>query len=79
MRYSILMPGAVIKAGAVVEYSIIAENAVICENAVVGTPPDGSEDWGVAVVAQNIKVGPSATITPGAMVTRNIKEGGGKG
>ena len=78
VRYSILMPGAVVKAGAVVEYSIIAENATICENAVVGTPP-GGDDWGVAVVAQNIKIGASATITPGAMVTRNVKEGGGKG
>ena len=78
VRYSILMPGAVVKAGAVVEYAILAENAIIGENAVVGTPP-GADDWGIAVVAQGIKVGPSATISAGAMVTRNVKEGGGKG
>ena len=79
VRYSILMPGSVVKAGAVIEYSIVAENAVIGAEATVGTAPDGSEDWGVAVVANGIKVGPKATISAGAMVTRNVKEGGGKG
>lgn len=79
VRYSILMPGAVVKAGAVVEYAIVAENAVIGETSRVGTPPDGSEDWGIAVVAGDVKIGPAATITAGAMVTRNVKEGGGKG
>ena len=78
VRYSILMPGTVVKAGAVVEYSIIAENVTIGENARIGTPPDGSEDWGVAVVANGVKVGASATVGAAAMVTRNIKEGGGK-
>ena len=79
VRYSILMPGAVVKAGAVIEYAIVAENAIVGANAKVGTPPDGSEDWGVAVVANGVKIGPSATISAGAMVTRNVKEGGGKG
>lgn len=79
VRYSILMPGAVVKAGAVVEYSILAENAIVGAGATVGTPPDGTEDWGVAVVANGIKIGPKATISAGAMVTRNVKEGGGKG
>ena len=79
VRYSILMPGAVIKAGAVIEYSIVAENAIVGADAKVGTPPDGTEDWGVAVVANGVKIGPSATISAGAMVTRNVKEGGGKG
>ena len=67
-----------VKAGAVVEYAIVAENAVIGEQACVGTPPDGSENWGVSVVASDVKVGKNACVAAGAMVTRNIKEGGGK-
>ena len=79
VRYSILMPGTVVKAGAVVEYSILAENTTVGEKAMVGTPPDGTDDWGIAVVANGVRIGPSATISAGAMVTRNVKEGGGKG
>ena len=78
VRYSILMPGTVVKAGAVVEYSIVAENSVIGERARVGTSPDGTEDWGVAVVAQNLTVGPDAVVSPKAMITRNVKGGGAK-
>ena len=78
VRYSILMPGTVVKAGAVVEYSIIAENSVIGERARVGTSPDGTDDWGVAVVAQNLTVGPDAVVSPKAMITRNVKGGGVK-
>ncbi len=73
VRYSILMPGTVVKAGAVVEYAIVAENAVIGENARVGAAPDGCEDWGIAVVAQNLTVGSGAVVAPKAMVTRNVK------
>ena len=76
VRYSILMPGAVVKAGAVVEYAILAENAVVGENAAVGTPPDGGEGWGVAVVASGVEVGPSATVPAAAMITSDVKEGG---
>ena len=75
VRYSILMPGTVVKAGAVVEYAIVAENSVICENAHVGAAADGSADWGVAVVAQNLRVGPGAVVPPKAMITRNVKGG----
>ena len=57
VRYSILMPGTVVKQGAVVEYAIVAENTVIGEDARVGASPDGSEDWGIAVVAQDLTVG----------------------
>ena len=78
VRYSILMPGTVVKAGAVVEYSIIAENSVIGERARVGSAPDGTEDWGVAVVAQNLSIGPDAVVSPKAMITRNVKGGGVK-
>ena len=75
VRYSILMPGAVVKAGAVVEYAIVAEHASIGVQATVGAPPDGSEDWGISVVASDIRVGDGAKVSPNAMVTRNVKGG----
>ncbi|MBT9684019.1 glucose-1-phosphate adenylyltransferase [Pseudoflavonifractor sp. MCC625] len=75
VAYSILMPGTVVKAGAVVEYAIIAENTVIGEQAHVGTSPDDQNDseWGIAVVAQNLKVGRGAVVPAKAMITRNVK------
>ena len=75
MAYSILMPGTVVKAGAVVEYAIIAENTVVGEQAHVGTSPDANADseWGIAVVAQNLRVGRGAVVPAKAMVTRNVK------
>ena len=76
--YSILMPGTVVKAGATVSYSIVAENAVIGEGATVGTPPSGEEDWGIAVVAQEIEVGSGAVVPANAMITRNVKGGEAK-
>ena len=48
------------------------------ENARVGASPDGSEDWGVAVIAQHLNIGPSAVVSPKAMITRNVKGGGVK-
>ena len=69
---------AVVKKGAVVEYAIVAEESVIGENARVGASPDGSEDWGVAVIAQHLNIGPSAVVSPKAMITRNVKGGGVK-
>ena len=78
VQYSILMPGTVVKKGAVVEYAIVAEESVIGENARVGASPDGSEDWGVAVIAQHLNIGPSAVVSPKAMITRNVKGGGVK-
>ena len=82
VRYSILMPGAVVKAGAKVEYSIVAENATIGAGAEVGEPPesdaDDPDDWGIAVVAEGIKVGDGAKVPAKAMVTRNVKGGAGK-
>ena len=73
VRYSILMPGAVIKAGAVVEYAIVAERAVIGAGAHVGSAPPGGDDWGIAVIAQDLKVGNGAVVPPKAMITRNVK------
>ncbi len=76
VRFSVLMPGAVVKAGAVVEYAIIAERAVIGENAHVGaTPPKHSDEKNITVVAQDLKVGDGAEVAPGSMVTKNVKGG----
>ena len=77
VSYSILMPGTVVKAGAVVEYAIIAENTVVGADARVGTPPPegGSEDWGIAVVAQGLTVGDGAVVPAKAMVTCNVEGG----
>lgn len=73
VRYSILMPGAVVKKGAVVEYAIVAERSTIGQGAHVGADKSGSEDRGIAVVAQDITVGDGAVVEPAAMITRNIK------
>ena len=44
----------------------------------VGAPPedDKPEEWGIAVVAEGIKVGDGARIPAKSMVTRNVKSGG---
>ena len=75
VEYSILMPGAVVKAGARVSYAIVAEGAVIEENARVGAPPDGSDGWGVAVVAGGVRVGAGASVPPSAMLREDVKGG----
>ena len=62
------------KSGAVVEYAIIAENTVIGENAHVGEEPQpDSAEKGIAVVAQDLKVGAGATVPAAAMITKNVK------
>ena len=73
VRYSILMPGVTVKKGAVVEYAIVAERSVIGEDAHVGADKCDDPDWGIAVVAQDLKVGDGATVPANAMVTRNVK------
>ena len=75
VQYSILMPGAVVKSGAKVSYAIVAEDAVIESDAVVGAPPDDDSDWGIAVVAGGVHIGPKATVTPRAMVRESVKGG----
>ena len=74
--YSIVMPGAVIKKGAEVKYAIIAENTVIEENAKVGESPEEIEnldDWGVAVVGADLKVGKGAKVAAKQMVESDVK------
>ena len=34
--------------------------------------------WGIAVIAQHLSIGPSAVVSPKAMITRNVKGGGVK-
>ena len=75
IQYSILMPGATVKAGAKVYYSIVAENATIEAGAAVGSAPDGSEDWGIAVVASGVNIGAGATVSPKAMIREDVKGG----
>ncbi len=76
VEYSILMPGAVVESGAVVRYSIIAENAHICEGAQVGaSPSDGEiENWGVAVVAANTRVGRGAKLGAKEMAGEDLPD-----
>lgn len=76
VRDSIVMPGSVIKKGAVVEYSIIAENSVIGEGAKIGQRPEDAEDrnqWGIAVVGNNVTVGKGAVVPPKAMLDHDVQ------
>lgn len=77
VRYSIVMPGTTVKAGAVVEYAIIAENTVIETGAHVGNSPeemkDHLEDWGIAVVGENITIGKNAAVCAKQMVDTDVK------
>lgn len=79
IRDSIIMPGSRICRGAVVQYAIVAENAVIGEGAVVGARPETVEnlkDWGVAVVASGVYVGPECVIPAKAMIDTDIGKAG---
>ncbi|MBQ5970009.1 MAG: glucose-1-phosphate adenylyltransferase [Clostridia bacterium] len=77
VRYAIVMPGTVIKSGAVVEYAIVAENTVIESGAHVGNSPeemkDRLEDWGIAVVGENITIGKNAAVYAKQMVDTDVK------
>ncbi len=78
VKDSIVMPGTTVKSGAVVQYAIVAENAVIEENAVVGERPEAMEnldDWGVAVVGNNVTIGKGCKAEPKEQVANDI---GGK-
>ncbi len=78
VRYAIVMPGTVIKAGAIVEYAIVAENTVIEEGAHVGSSPealkDHLDDWGIAVVGENLTIGKNAVVAAKQMVDTDVKE-----
>ena len=75
---SLIMPGAVIKKGASVQYAIVAENCVIEEGATVGQRPEETENldnWGVAVVGADLKVGKDAKVKASVMLSADVKEG----
>ena len=76
VEYSLVMPGAVIKKGTKVKYSIIAENAVIGEDAAIGEDPAvyGSDNWGITVIGDKIKIGKKAIIKPDRMITKDVAE-----
>lgn len=74
VRYSVVMPGAVIKKGAVVQYAILAEDAVIGEESQVGMSPEQMEtreDWGIAVVANGVRLSDGAQVAPKEMVDQD--------
>ncbi len=67
VKYSIIMPGAIIERGADIAYAIIAENAVVGEDAKIGAEPDEVSDgreWGVAVVASGVTIGSGKCVGP---------------
>ena len=70
------MPGAVIEEGAVVQYAIVSENTVIGKNAVIGARPEtivNKDQWGIAVIGDNLKIGQGAKIAPKAMVSKDVE------
>ncbi len=78
VEYSLIMPGAVIKKGAHVQYAIVAENVKVGEGAVVGENPanvSNSDDWGIAVLGDGVKIGKNATVKAKSMISKNVKEG----
>ena len=76
VEYSILMPGAVVEEGATVRYAIVAEKAVIAQDAVVGgSPADGEVGkWGVAVVAEGVRVGRGAKLAAKEMADEDLPD-----
>ena len=74
VEYSLLMPGAVVKKNATVSYAIIGENTVVGENAVVGAAPDGSEGWGVTVVAPETQIPADYKLGANRMLRKDLKE-----
>ena len=76
VEYSILMPGAVVEEGATVRYSIVAEKAVIAKGAEVGGSPSDSDvdNWGVAVVAEGVRIGSGAKLAAKEMAQQDLPE-----
>ena len=77
IRDSILMPGTHVRRGARVQYAILAENVDVGEGAVIGERPEDKEnldEWGVAVVGNDVTIAPGAVIPAKAMIDHDVKE-----
>ena len=69
------MPGTVVKSGAVVEYAIVGENCVVESGAKIGASPEcveNRDDWGIAVVGNNVNISSTATVLPKQIISENI-------
>ena len=76
VEYSILMPGAVVEEGASVRYAIVASGAVIAKGAQVGEGPSDCDvdKWGVAVVAENVRIGENFKLAAKEMAGEDIPD-----
>jgi len=74
VKYSIIMPGAVIGRDAVVEYAIIAEDAHIQPGTRVGSTQEHTSDMKIAVVAAGVTVGTGCVVPAGEMVAEDLPE-----
>ncbi len=77
IKDSIIMPNTVIKKGAKIEYAIIGEGCTIEENVCIGERPETTnviEEWGIAVVGNNIKVHKNSKIKAKSMIYNDIEE-----
>ena len=76
VEYSILMPGAVVEEGANVRYAIVASGAVIARGASIGAGPSECDvdKWGVAVVAENVRIGENVKLAAKEMADEDIPD-----
>ena len=76
VEYSILMPGAVVEEGANVRYAIVASGAVIAKGASIGAGPSECDvdKWGVAVVAENVRIGDNVKLAAKEMADEDIPD-----
>ena len=76
VEYSILMPGAVVEEGANVRYGIVASGAVIAKGASIGAGPSECDvdKWGVAVVAENVRIGENVKLAAKEMADEDIPD-----
>jgi glucose-1-phosphate adenylyltransferase len=74
VKFSIVMPGALIKSGSVVEYAIIGQDSVISKGAHIGLPPEEMsriDDWGIAVIGHNVNVS-AREVLPKQIIAESI-------
>ena len=76
VEYSILMLGAVVEEGANVRYAIVASGAVIAKGASIGAGPSECDvdKWGVAVVAENVRIGENVKLAAKEMADEDIPD-----